>query len=35
VIAFPKTSDNRDPLMDGPAEVTKTQLDELGISLKK
>ena len=35
VIAFPKTSDNRDPLMDSPSEVTKDQLDELGISLKK
>lgn len=35
VIALPKTSDNRDPLMDSPSEVEKEQLDELGISLKK
>ncbi len=35
VIAFPKTSDNRDPLMDSPSDVTKDQLDELGLSLKK
>lgn len=35
VIAFPKTSDNRDPLMDSPSDVTLDQLDELGLSLKK
>lgn len=34
VIAFPKTSDNRDPLMDSPSEVTKDQIDELGLCLK-
>ncbi len=34
VIAFPKTSDNRDPLMDSPSEVTLDQLNELGLSLK-
>lgn len=33
VIAFPKTTDNRDPLMDSPSEVSKEQLDEL--KLKK
>ncbi|MDP2586411.1 MAG: aspartate--tRNA ligase [Candidatus Komeilibacteria bacterium] len=35
VMAFPKTSDNRDPLMDSPSEVDQEQLNELGISLKK
>ncbi len=35
VMAFPKTSDNRDPLMDSPSEVEKEQLDELGLSIKK
>lgn len=35
VMAFPKTSDNRDPLMDSPSQVDKEQLDELGINLKK
>jgi len=34
VIALPKTSDNRDPLMDSPSEVSQEQLDELGIELK-
>jgi len=34
VIAFPKTSDNRDPLMDSPSKVSKEQLDELGIEMK-
>lgn len=34
VIAFPLTSDARDPLMDTPSEVSKEQLDELGLSLK-
>ncbi|MFH1610620.1 MAG: aspartate--tRNA ligase [Patescibacteria group bacterium] len=33
VIAFPKTSDNRDPLMDSPSEVSKKQLDELNIKI--
>ncbi|NQT49598.1 aspartate--tRNA ligase [Candidatus Kuenenbacteria bacterium] len=35
VIAFPLTSDARDPLMDAPAEVDKAQLDELGLEIKK
>ena len=35
VMAFPKTSDNRDPLMDSPSKVSKEQLAELGLSLKK
>ncbi|MCB9802740.1 aspartate--tRNA ligase [Candidatus Nomurabacteria bacterium] len=35
VMAFPKTSDNRDPLMDSPSDVSKAQLDELHLSLKK
>lgn len=35
VIAFPKTTDNRDLLMDGPSEVTSEQLDELSLSIKK
>jgi len=34
VIAFPKTTDNRDLLMDGPASVTAEQLDEIGLELK-
>ena len=34
VIAFPKTREARDPMMDSPAEVEKKQLDELGIQLK-
>ncbi|MFH1173317.1 MAG: amino acid--tRNA ligase-related protein [bacterium] len=35
VIAFPLTSDARDPLMDAPSEVAQEQLDELGIEIKK
>jgi len=34
VMAFPKTTDNRDPLMDSPSEVDREQLDELGIHIK-
>ena len=34
VIAFPLTGDVRDPLMGAPSEVSKQQLDELGIKLK-
>jgi aspartyl-tRNA synthetase len=35
VIAFPKTGDGRDPMMDSPSEVDQKQLDELGIEIKK
>ncbi|OGG87087.1 hypothetical protein A3B87_03725 [Candidatus Kuenenbacteria bacterium RIFCSPHIGHO2_02_FULL_39_13] len=34
VMAFPKTSDNRDPLMDSPSEVSKEQLEELAIEVR-
>ncbi len=34
-IAFPKTGDGRDLLMDAPSEVSKEQLQELGIELKQ
>ena len=35
VIAFPKTGDGRDLMMDAPSEISKEQLDELGIEIKK
>jgi len=35
VIAFPKTGDNRDLMMDVPAEVTEEQLKELHIKITK
>jgi len=35
VIAFPKTGDARDLMMDGPSEISKKQLDELGLEIKK
>ncbi|MFH1890812.1 MAG: amino acid--tRNA ligase-related protein, partial [Candidatus Kuenenbacteria bacterium] len=35
VIAFPLTSDARDPLMDSPSEVSKEQLEELGLNIKE
>ena len=35
VIAFPKTGDGRDLLMDAPAPISKSQLDELHISVEK
>ena len=35
VIAFPKTGEGRDPMMDSPAEITPTQLQELAISITK
>lgn len=35
VIAFPKTGDNRDLMMDVPAQVTKEQLEELHIKIVK
>ena len=34
VIAFPLTSDGRDPMMDSPSKVNKDQLDELGLQKK-
>jgi len=33
VIAFPKTGDNRDLMMDIPSEVTEEQLKELKIKV--
>ncbi len=35
VIAFPKTGDCRDPMMDSPADLSPKQLKELGIKLNK
>ena len=35
VIAFPKTGDGRDLMMDAPSEISQEQLDELGIEIKK
>ena len=35
VIAFPKTGEGKDPMMQSPAEVSPEQLRELGISLRK
>ena len=35
VIAFPKTGDGRDLMMDAPSEVSKDQLKELGLEIKK
>jgi len=35
VIAFPKTNDAEDLMMEAPGQVAKEQLDELGIELKK
>ncbi len=35
VIAFPKTGEGYDPMMQSPSEVDKKQLDELGIEIKK
>ena len=35
VIAFPKTGDARDPMMDSPSEIDKKQLKELGLEIKK
>jgi len=34
VIAFPKTGDGRDLMMQAPSEVDKQQLDELGLQIK-
>ena len=35
VIAFPKTGDGRDLMTDAPNEISKEQLEELGITVKK
>lgn len=35
VMAFPKTGDGRDFMMNAPSPATKEQLDELGIEIKK
>lgn len=35
VIAFPKTGEGYDPLMNSPSEVKKEQLDDLGLEIKK
>ncbi|MBU6430931.1 MAG: aspartate--tRNA ligase [Patescibacteria group bacterium] len=35
VIAFPKTGDARDPMMDSPSEISEEQIAELGIQIKK
>ena len=35
VIAFPKTGDARDPMMDSPSDISKDQLKELGLEIKK
>ncbi|TSC90793.1 MAG: aspartyl-tRNA synthetase [Parcubacteria group bacterium Gr01-1014_2] len=35
VIAFPKTGDARDPMMDSPSEIDRKQLKELGLEIKK
>jgi len=35
VIAFPKTGDGRDLMMDAPSEINREQLDELGLEIKK
>ncbi|MBI2640406.1 MAG: aspartate--tRNA ligase [Candidatus Sungbacteria bacterium] len=35
VIAFPKTGDGRDLMMDAPSELEKKQLDELHLEIKK
>lgn len=35
VMAFPKTGDARDPMMDAPSEIEKKQLEELSLEIKK
>ena len=35
VIAFPKTGDGRDPMMDSPSGVDSKQLEELSLEIKK
>lgn len=35
VIAFPKTREGRDPMMDSPSEISQKQMDELNIKIVK
>ena len=35
VIAFPKTGEGKDLMMNSPSDMDKKQLDELGLELKK
>jgi aspartyl-tRNA synthetase len=35
VIAFPKTREGRDPMMDSPSEISQAQMDELNIKVVK
>ncbi|MEZ4103622.1 MAG: amino acid--tRNA ligase-related protein [Candidatus Paceibacterota bacterium] len=35
VIAFPKTREGRDPMMDSPSEISGAQMDELSIKIVK
>ncbi len=35
VIAFPKTREGRDPMMDSPSEISSAQMDELSIKIVK
>ncbi len=35
VIAFPKTREGRDPMMDSPSEISQAQMDELNIKIVK
>jgi aspartyl-tRNA synthetase len=35
VIAFPKTGEGKDLMMNAPSEIAQKQLDELGIALRK
>lgn len=35
VIAFPKTREGRDPMMDSPSEISQAQMDELSIKIVK
>ncbi|MEZ4210858.1 MAG: amino acid--tRNA ligase-related protein [Candidatus Paceibacterota bacterium] len=35
VIAFPKTREGRDPMMDSPSEISEAQMDELNIKIVK